>query len=292
MFFAPTTRRGLWAAPLKYPRQFMSTLAALVRARPRVVFVQSPPSFAAWTVALYAWLARTPFVIDAHSDAFDRAIWTTPSWLNALVYRRAAIVVVTNDYWAKRVLRMGGRPLVVPAVPISLDVAAPPPLDGPSIAVVTTWARDEPIDAVVNAARLCPDVSFYLTGKPQAAGNAHRFPPNVHLTGFLAERTYNGLLANVQAVICLTTRDNTMQNGAAEALYLGTPIITSDWAVLRQYFSLGTVHVDNSPEAIAAAVRRVIRNGEHYRVQIRSLKEERTRDWHEQKATISRVLAA
>jgi glycosyltransferase involved in cell wall biosynthesis len=111
-------------------------------------------------------------------------------------------------------------------------------------------------------------------------------PPNVHLTGFLAEPTYNGLLAHAGAVMCLTTRDHTMQNGAAEALYLGTPIITSDWGVLREYFSRGTIHVDNSPAAIAAAVRRMMDDGERYRAEVRSLRDEIGARWERDRAAM------
>jgi glycosyltransferase involved in cell wall biosynthesis len=287
LFFAPTSRRGLRAAPLKYPRQAVATLAALVRRRPPVVFVQTPPSFATWTAALYATLFRAALVIDAHSDAFNRGYWTKPAWLNDGVLRRAAVTVVTARHWADRIESIGGRAVVVPAIPTELVVGDPPPLAPFSVAVVTTWAPDEPVEAVLEAARLCPDATFYVTGRPR---NPERFdgrmPPNVHLTGFLAEPTYNGLLAHAGAVMCLTTRDHTMQNGAAEALYLGTPIITSDWGVLREYFSRGTIHVDNSPAAIAAAVRRMMDDGERYRAEVRSLRDEIGARWERDRAAM------
>jgi glycosyltransferase involved in cell wall biosynthesis len=293
LYFAPTTRRGMRAAPLKYPRQFVTTLVALVRRRIRVVFVQSPPSFATWTAALYAMLARAALVIDAHSDAFERSVWTRPGPLNALVLRRAGVTIVTGSHWAERVAALGGRAVVVPAVPTRLVVGTPPPLDGFNVAVVATWAIDEPLGAVFEAARLCPDVTFHITGRPR---NMQRYggevvPANVQLPGFLDEPTYNGLLAHADAVMCLTTRDHTMQNGAAEALYLGTPIITSDWAILREYFSRGTIHVDNSPGAIAAAVRRLQEDGATYRAEVRALRDEIVERWRRDRAAILATVA-
>jgi hypothetical protein len=44
--------------------------------------------------------------------------------------------------------------------------------------------------------------------------------------------------------------------GGFEAVSLGTPLITSDWPILRDYFSLGTVHVPNTVEGICKGVRR------------------------------------
>ena len=108
----------------------------------------------------------------------------------------------------------------------------------------------------------------------------------MHLTGFLDEATYNALLAHADVVMCLTTRDHTMQNGAAEALYLGTPIITSDWAVLRDYFSRGTIHVDNSPSDIAAAVRRMMEEGPAYRSEVRALRDEMGERWRRDRTAI------
>jgi glycosyltransferase involved in cell wall biosynthesis len=286
-YLAPTSRRGLRAALLKYPWQLVSTLAMLARRRPKVVFVQSPPSFATWTAALYAAMAGSALVIDAHSDAFERAIWTRPRWLNALVARRAAVTIVTGPHWADVVAAAGGAAVIVPAVPTSLDVGEPPPLSGFNVAVVTTWAADEPMEAVFGAAAACPDATFHLTGRPKAIERyAGRIPANVSLTGFLDEPAYNGLLARADVVMCLTTRDHTMQNGAAEALYLGTPIITSDWAVLRDYFSRGTIHVDNSAGGIAAAVQRMMAEGPAFRTEVRTLRDEIIDRWARDRAAI------
>jgi hypothetical protein len=290
-YVAPTSGRGWRAAPLKYPRQIVSTLTLLIRRRPRVVFVQSPPSFATWTAALFATMGRTALVIDAHSDAFERGIWTRPRWLNALVARRAALTIVTGPHWANVITSMGGRPAVVPAVPTPLTVGAPPPMSGFNVAVVTTWAADEPMEAIFAAARACPAATFQVTGKPRGIERyGSDIPANVRLTGFLDEPAYNGLLANANAVMCLTTRDHTMQNGAAEALYLGTPIITSDWAVLRDYFSRGTIHVDNSPGAIAAAVQRIIDEEPALRAEVRALRDEIADRWQRDRAEIVAVV--
>lgn len=280
-FLAPTRARGLRAAPLKYPRQFVSTVLALARHRPRVVLVQSPPSMASWTVAVYAAFGGAAFVIDAHSDAFERQLWTRPVWLNRAVVRRAAAAIVTTAHWAKRIEALGGQPLVIPAVPTALEVGAPPPLDeGFNVAVVNTWAPDEPLEAVLEAAAQVPDATFHVTGNDaRVADLRHPVPPNVRFTGFLPEPAYHGLLANAQAVMCLTTRDHTMQNGAAEAMYLGTPIITSHWQILRDYFSKGAEHVDNTPGGIAAGVRAVMRDTDRYHAEVRELRDERREQW-------------
>ena len=53
----------------------------LFRRRPKIVFVQSPPSFAVLFVYLYCALTDSRFVVDAHSAAFLYAAWRRPEFL-------------------------------------------------------------------------------------------------------------------------------------------------------------------------------------------------------------------
>jgi glycosyltransferase involved in cell wall biosynthesis len=127
------------------------------------------------------------------------------------------------------------------------------------VAVVCSFNYDEPIEAILNAAARLPDVQFYMTGNPRdlRAELASIVPSNVKLTGFLSDADYGGLLTHADVVMTLTTRDHTMLRGAYEAIYQGTPVIVSDWPLLRAAFDAGTVHVDNSAEQIVSAVREV-----------------------------------
>src|SRR5262249_54482479 len=92
-------------------------------------------------------------------------------------------------------------------------------------------------------------------------------------------------------VVALTTDDNTMQRGACEAVSLGVPIITSNWPLLRSYFHLGTVHVDNTPEGIRAGVEQL--RAEHARLQteIRQLQDERRSEWRAKHAALAALIA-
>ncbi len=287
-YLSPTRERRLAGAWRKYPVQLAVSLAILARRRPRTVFVQSPPSFAAWVAFLYSWMTGTGYVIDAHSDAFERGIWTRPSWLTSLVARRAIATIVTNDHWASIVASRGGRAICVPSIPTTFPVGDAPPLaEGRNVAVVNTWARDEPLDAVLDAAARLPAVTFHVTGRASRVPTLGRtIPANVRFTDFLAEDAYHALLRAADAVVCLTTRDHTMQNGACEALSHGTPIITSDWEVLRSYFSSGTAHVDNTAEGIADGIQTVLDDVPGHRAAMAALRDLRLREWHDQRVTL------
>lgn len=248
-------------APLKYPAQALVTWRRLASERPAVVLVASPPVIAALVAWTYCALMGARLVIDAHTGAFADPRWRWARPLQRWLCRRALVTLVTGEHLAAEVRRWGGRAHVLATVPVELARVEPAVLGpGPHVLVVNTFSADEPLDEVSEAARRTPDVTFHVTGdlRRADAAVAAAAPENLTLTGWLSDPEYQALLAGVDVVVCLTTRDHTMQHGAYEAMAIGTPLVTSDWPLLRAVFSAGTVHVDNSSGAIAAAVRHAL----------------------------------
>lgn len=287
-------RRGALAALVKYPYQTVATTWLLFRQRPGLVFVQHPPSFTAMLAAAYGALTGTPFVVDAHSDAFDSPWWSRPRWLQRRVARRALTTIVTNDHFAGLIRSWGASSMVVRDFPTDFD-PAPYPM-GPefNIAVVATFAPDEPLEEVVAAARSLPDVRFRVTGdtRREDATIPQALPANVELTGFLPLADFHGLVHDSDAAMVLTTRDHTMQRGACEALSLGTPIITSDWPLLRDYFRKGTVYVDNTAAGIRGGVEELRKDLERYRLEIVQLRIDSGAEWETTRDELVRVILA
>ena len=89
---------------------------------------------------------------------------------------------------------------------------------------------------------------------------------------------------------CLTTDDNTHQWGALEALEFERPIITSDWPVLRDYFSKGTVHVDNTATSLVKAIELIRNNYSYYLKEIVNLRKERRSNWEERFSKLVGIL--
>jgi glycosyltransferase involved in cell wall biosynthesis len=124
-------------------------------------------------------------------------------------------------------------------------------------------------------------VQFLVTGRlsrgdPDVIRGA---PDNVEFTDFLSAEAFYSLMRTGDAVMCLTTRDHTMQNGACEALSIGKPIITSDWGLLRDYFNKGTVHVDNTRAGIRQGVYEMKGHYPEYLSGIRELQVEQHAEW-------------
>ncbi len=282
-FISMTQKRGLYAAPYKYTYQAIQTFRLLFRERPEIVFIQSPPSFAVLFVYIYCLLTGGHFVVDAHSAAFLRPIWTHPAWLYGFIARRAIVTIVTNDYYAQTVQEWGATAMVMRDIPTKFPMNDSfQGLNGRfSVVMISTFDKDEPIEEVLKAASYLQEIDFYVTGRKSRA-NAEvlaQAQANVHFTDFLPDESYYALLNSVDAVMCLTTRNHTMQRGACEALSLGKPIITSDWPILRDYFYEGTVHVPNTAEGIRQGVRQMQESYQSYHAGIVDLQKQQQQEW-------------
>lgn len=281
-FVYSTTRRGLLAAPFKYSYQALKTLALLFRKRPQVVFVQSPPSIAVLFVYLYCALTDSRYVVDAHSDALLNPYWTRPAWLHRFLARKAVATIVTNEHFQDMIQGWGGRAFILRDIPTSYPADGSFPVGGNfNVVVVNTFASDEPLEQTLEAAAEMDGVQFYITGKKNRAGKRlpQNPPDNVQFTDFLSDQDYYALMNASQAVMCLTTRDHTMQRGACEALSMGKPIITSDWPLLRDYFHDGTIHVDNSTAGIRQGVAEMKKRLSHYQEGIKALQRAQRQEW-------------
>jgi hypothetical protein len=83
-----------------------------------------------------------------------------------------------------------------------------------------------------------------------------------------------------------------MQRGACEAVWLGVPIITSDWPLLKSQFSQGALHVQNTANSIRQAVLRLREEKHQLQVGILALQDERRLEWHRTHAALAGLIEA
>lgn len=292
-FVYSTRRRGLAVAPWKYTYQAARTAWLLMRRRPSLLFVQSPPSFAVVAAWIYSLVSGSRYVVDAHSGAFLSPHWERPRWLRRFLARRALSTIVTNERFAQQITSWGGTASVLRDIPTTFELGDALARDSRfTVMVVSTFAADEPLGEIIEAARQVPDVRFRVTGNLKRADPevVARAPANVEFTGFIPDDVYYATMNAADAVLCLTTRDNTMQRGACEALSMGRPIITSDWELLRSYFSKGTVHVDATAPAIAEGIRKMRSDHASMTDEIRDLQRRQQDEWIEASDSLARLI--
>lgn len=281
-------------APLKYALQAFRTWMVLMQERPDAVHVQTPPFICGLVVYLYCRLTGARYVFEYHSAAFGRAWdWALP--IQRFLARNAAANIVTNQHWADVMRSWGAEPLVMFDPFLDLPEGKPFPMSpGFNVAFVSTFADDEPVEAVLAAAAQTPDIHFYITGdkrkKPPAFfANA---PANVTFTGFLDPNgEYLGLLRAADAVMVLTTRDHTLQLGGCEAVAVGKPLITSEWAYLHEVFRKGAVFAANTPEGIRDGVLAMRAGHEELAQEIAAFRRESQGEWNERMMQLKEMVA-
>lgn len=280
--------------PLRYLFSAARTLGYLVRRRPRAVVIQSPPVPAAALVWAWARSARVPVVLDTHPASFEQAgyhrlmrpliAWLTP---------RAAGCIVTTPRLGEQVSRWGGRPVVVHEAPMAWSDHMRPRECSPErrVLFICTFAPDEPVAAVLDAARRLPDVEFQVTGDTRRLSEETRraAPANVHWTGYLRGDDYVAALANADVIMSLTDRAESVQRSAHEAVDALRPLVLSAWPHMPALFP-HAVLVQNDGQSIARGIEEAFRRCHELSAAAQDARATQRRRWQQQLAELSAVI--
>lgn len=273
--------KGLLVTALRYCWALVHTTGLLLWRRPKLVFVMNQPVFLPMLVYCVSLVCRFQYVIDSHSGLFNKKKWIWAHPIMKLVCRRALFTIVTNAVHQQIVKNWGAKVEVLGTLLVP-DHGAERKAIGHSktLVVIGTFAEDEPTLEILRAASCCADVQFYMTGDFKRANQAimKMRPENVRFTGFLERDEYITLVKSVDGAMILVTSDHTMQRGAYEAMSWGTPIITSDWSILRSAFPRGAVFVKNDCEDIARGVEGFFRKKEQLKLEMQELRQEKKRE--------------
>ncbi|MEM8859675.1 MAG: hypothetical protein AAGD96_15215 [Chloroflexota bacterium] len=272
-------RKSKWQVPYRYLMQSLKTFWVLLQDRPDIVFVQNPPIVILLPVVPYCFLFRAKYIIDSHTGAFTDYKWTLGlhKWLS-----QRALTTIVHNKEQELVMQEWDVPYCVLGY---ADTEYPEGSnysisEGFNVAFSCSFAPDEPIKEVFEAARNLPSTNIYITGNHKLSNELLQIKPeNCHFTGFLDFDEYVGLLRNADAVMALTTRDGTLLSGGFEAVSLERPLIVSDWPVLEDYFSTGTVHVDNTAEGITQGIKYAIDNKAILSEDIKELRRLLNQEW-------------
>lgn len=260
-------RRSL--APLRYAISAVRTASYLVRQRPRVVIATNPPIIPGLLAWLYGALSGATVILDDHPAAFgaqhddvSKRLQRQHRWLAS----RVTACLVTAPEWVRRLESWGATGLTFHEAPPQWRVAPPQPLTGhPRVLFVGTFGGDEPVDEVIRAARLRPDMEIRMTGRLSRCPKTliRTAPRNVRFLGFLSQEAYVRELEAADVVVTLSTEPTSVMRAGYEAVYARRPLVVSDWPTLREVFP-AAVHTANNAAALAAALDRAV--AEHPRL--------------------------
>lgn len=226
------------AALIRYWRAFRRTRRELRTLNPNVVMVMLPPAPALLSI-LISRRRGTQVVADLHTGFFKNPKW---SWFvrPALWLLRNSAVLVTNSHLGEICENARVRTFVVHD---SLTVNNGPCDDQEYVLCPLSYAKDEPVLELLDAARALNKMKFVFTGKPPIKYR-NVAPQNVEFVGYVTNEKFDSLLRGSTMVVALTKRDHTMQRAGYEALMACKPQVTSSFSVLQEFLDDSAAYAD------------------------------------------------
>jgi glycosyltransferase involved in cell wall biosynthesis len=272
----------------RYFELSVRTLIILAKKKPKILIVQNPSIILALLALFLKKIFRYYLIIDAHNEAVEPYSNKFPliRWSAKLLLRHADQTIVTNRHIAKTVDLNRGKALIlpdrIPRIPSNIKLFEVS--DKFNVAVIATFAKDEPIDRIIFAAKALDDkFHFYFTGnEKKLSHNLKDLGTNsITFCGFLPEPNYWGLLKACDIVLDLTLKDNCLVCGAYEAIAVGTPVILSENPACVELFGKIAIFSDNSTSSIQSVLMNSLFNINKLRLQIATEKESLEKSWLE-----------
>jgi len=251
---------------------------------PSTVLVATPPVTAPLVAWLWCRIRKRALVIDCHTGAFHSWKWR---WSLALLrfFARRSTVSLTHTNEDEAEVRSWGAPaLLLPDdVPRASHASARASAENPRVVVAGSLDGNEPVEAVLAAARLMPEVEVLLTGDTDRvpARVRHTASANATFTGWLPYSTFLGGRRSADEEAVFSTDPHIMNRAAFEAVGLGRPLVLSDLPAVRSRFGDAALFASNDPDAMAAAVRSALAQGQYLAAKSTQLGE-RLRIQHQQ----------
>jgi hypothetical protein len=295
LHYVPPPFKARWLRPVGYLVQLWRTMRIVLGERADVAWVQMPPNFLAHYMVLLRALTGRPrrIIADCHNSAL-RPPWSEFPLLVRML-NRVDVVIAHNEEIGRDVARMGVDParlVVFETRPAQVSPPAVLPARGdlPTILVPCSFNSDEPIDVLLAAAALAPDIHFRVTGnvaKAQARGFVDKAPANLEFTGFLTKEDYDRSLFTSDALLGLTTIEGVQLSVANEAVGAGKAMVLSDTAILRTLFGAAALFAPNEPQPLAAACREAVARAPELDARSAELRIAREQRWAGQAAHVA-----
>lgn len=273
--------------PVRYIRQAVATWKLLQKRQPKVILVMLPPFPLILLVAIYAKIKKASILADMHTGAFNdpRWKWSLPATLWLL---RGHTTIVTNEFLADQCRNKGIESHVLHDV-IEVRETGRYHEKQNTVLCPVSYANDEPIPEILQAARLTPDFNWVMTGKAPASV-MQMAPANVTFTGFVADDYFNQLMEEAGAVLALTTRPHTMQRAGYEALSFGTPQVTSNFPELREFLATAAMYTDLTGKDIARSVESVLQDAQALSQEVQLIRRRRIQEQSQQLDSIATAI--
>ena len=274
VFVNPTRK----LVPIRYLCSTFVTFRVLRNSKANTVFLMLPPFPALIAVRIYSFFRPLLIIADLHTGVFLNPKWKWALPLTLKMIGRRNLALVTNSTLKKMCTDSDIEAVVLHDImPEESTVRDQKERLKFVVAVPLSYANDEPIDEILAAAEATPDLEWHLTGTAPAAV-LRKASKNVRFTGYLTNADYLSLVSSASVVLALTTREHTMQRAAYEALANRTPLVTSKFPELQEYFEDSAIYVEANATEIAAGVSKAIDRSRLLQTRMQKVQQSRKSD--------------
>ncbi len=281
--------------PLEYIFKAWKTLMLFLHHQPQAIWVQLPPTPVLHVAHLYKvfFNHQVRIIADCHNATF-RSPWISFPGTVALL-NRCDLLLIHNDSVKEQAIVNGIScenlyVLEDPAAVVEDRIIHKELFTHPWILCPCSFNQDEPIQAIFDAARLAPEITFVLTGKTTRAKGIHDLndiPSNVNLPGFLPKSEFDSLLWNADIILGLTKLDGIQLSVANEAVGAGKPMVLANTEILQKLFYKGAIYVDAlESQSIAQGCKEALLKKDQLTKDVRELILERKKLWLAQASQI------
>jgi hypothetical protein len=276
---------------LSYIVNLLEMIKLLIAQRPPVVWIQVPQTFVLWPALLSKLVFKTIVVADCHNAMF-RSPWNkVPLGLRLLNY--CDVVIVHNASQSEIAQSQGvfaSKIIILEDAPATFENYNKPDnissLSRPWVLFPGSFAPDEPILELLDAAKKLPTVNFFITGSLARANtilDTDNVSENVRLLGFLPLSEFDWLLKESDVILALTKFDGIQLSVCNEAVGAEKAMVASNTSLLRDMFPLGTVFIDSSDSSsMAKGINEALLNKVNLANEMKNFKETRTLSWQKQ----------
>lgn len=286
---------GTGPLALRYLRLWTSTWKYLRSQKPSAVIVMQPPVVA--LLAVRAAVGKNVRICgDLHTGTFHDPKWKWSTNLVARLLGGSNLAIVTNESLAGKVRNQGAEALVlhdlietypdVDCLGAFEDPALRHLIGGSYALVPITYSYDEPLDELAAATHLATDISWVFTGRAPKVFVEACNPANTVFPGFVSRDEYLRLLGHANVLLAPTTEEETMQRAGYEAMCAGKALVTSDTAVLKDFFGESALTVSPEAERYASAVLEAAHRQAEFEKRITELRTDRV---YEQSRALARL---
>jgi glycosyltransferase involved in cell wall biosynthesis len=283
VFIGTTSKhKNSFFALFSYIGRTFKNMKLLLKYKPEIIVISNFHWIISFVNLAMGKLIGFKVILDSHSAAFDHPFYKYPKFLSYLFAKAALFSIVTNEIHKSILVSHGAKAFILPDIPNEKDlyIANSEKIDDKfNICFICTFNYDEPYLEVFKAAEYFDNTTIYVTGNYK---NKITFPEqykNVVFTGFLSDNDFKILINKADAILVLTTRENTMQSGGSEAISVEKPLITSNTKMLKGYFKSGTLFVNNNSESIVQGILNLKANYQVLTSEIKVLKEHRKKEF-------------